>query len=235
MKLTLIMVGETPAAMRDQFERYLPQFQEMLAGEGFEFDPVRVLDGDPLPDPAGLQGIIITGSAASVYDDRPWLNPLREFIVAAYKAKIPTLGICFGHQIMADALGGEVAKSEKGWGIGRHVYQLSGNADFMSGMPDNIAIAASHQDQVITAPKCATIFLSSDFTPNAGLIYDNGSAISMQPHPEFDHDYSEALVELRRDNPLSDDEVIAAKVTLDAPVDSKEVGKRLARFLNDRK
>lgn len=230
MKLTLIMVGETPAPMRDRFERYPPQFQKMLADDGFEFDPVWVLDGDPLPDPARLQGIIITGSAAGVYDDRAWMNPLKDFIRSAYAAKIPMLGICFGHQIMADALGGEVRKSEKGWSIGRHVYRISGDPEFMSGMPREIAIAASHQDQVMTPPACASVFLSSDFTPNAGLIYDNGAAISMQPHPEFDLDFSQALVELRRDNPLDDEEVATAKATLDIPVDSKEVAKGLARF-----
>lgn len=231
MKLTLIMVGETPAPMQHQFGHNPPQFQKMFGSDGFEFETVRVLKGDPLPDPTSLQGIVITGSAAGVYEDHPWMEPLRTFIRQAYKANIPMLGICFGHQIMADALGGEVRKSEKGWSIGRHVYQVSGNPKFMSGMPSEIAITASHQDQVITAPACATVFLSSKFTPNAGLIYDNGAAISLQPHPEFEQDYSKALVELRRDNPLNDDEVAAGKATLDTPVDSQEVAKRLARFL----
>lgn len=231
MKLTLIMVGQTPTPMQEQFKRNPPLFQNMFGSDGFEFDTVRVLEGETLPAADTLQGIVITGSAAGVYENHTWLDPLRAFIRDAYQAKTPMLGICFGHQIMADALGGEVRKSEKGWGIGRHVYRLTGNPDFMSGMPQEVAIAASHQDQVITAPTCSTVFLSSNFTPNAGLIYDNGAAVSMQPHPEFEQDYSKALVELRRNDPLNDDEVAAGKATLDAPVDSQEVAKRLARFL----
>ena len=81
----------------------------------------------------------ITGSAAGVYDDFPWLDPLRDFIRRAYAAKTPMLGICFGHQIMADALGGDVRKSEKGWGIGRHVYDV----DAAPGVPRRPASASS--------------------------------------------------------------------------------------------
>ena len=77
-----------------------------------------------LPDPAGLEAILLTGSPAGVYDDLDWIAPLERFVRAAYHAKIPMAGICFGHQLIAQALGGTVRKSEKGWGIGRHVYDV---------------------------------------------------------------------------------------------------------------
>lgn len=235
MKLTIIHVGETPAAMQKQFGRYPTQFQNMFAstGEAFDFESAFVLDGAPLPDPGALEGVVITGSAAGVYDTPTWIDPLRAFVRDAYAAKTPMLGICFGHQIMADALGGDVRKSEKGWGLGRHVYEVTANPSFMNGA-SKVAIAASHRDQVITPPAEAEAFLASEFTPNAGLIYKNGAAISIQPHPEFDVSYSRALIELRRNDPLNDQQVMETSKTLDVPVDNVEVAKGLARFLKTR-
>ncbi|UJQ93128.1 type 1 glutamine amidotransferase [Mariluticola halotolerans] len=236
MKLTILQVGECPAPMRQQFGRYPTHFEDMFAatGAGLTFESVYLLDGAPLPDPRNLEGVVITGSAAGVYDSLPWMDPLRAFIRDAYAAKTPTLGICFGHQIMADALGGDVRKSEKGWGLGRQVYAVKNKPGFMNGIGDAVAIAASHQDQVIAPPADAEVFLASDFTPNAGLIYRNGAAMSMQPHPEFNEDFSRGLVELRRNNPLSDDEVEAVDRSLDTPVDSPEVARGLTRFFTDR-
>jgi GMP synthase-like glutamine amidotransferase len=233
MKLTIIQTGESPQGLRDEFGRYPNQFPAMFtrAGESFDYERVHILDGEALPDPAGLEGIIITGSAAGVYDDLPWMPPLRAFIRDAYAAGTPMLGVCFGHQIMADALGGDVRKSEKGWGIGRHVYQLTAHPHFMQGAPQSLGLAASHQDQVMAPPDDAEVFLSSDFTPNAGLIYRNGRAISVQPHPEFDMAFSRALVELRRHNPLDDATCARALASLDHPTDNVELASHLARFL----
>ena len=232
MKISIILVGETPEAMRGEFGGYPAQFHKMFddTGLGFDFETIRALDGEVLPAPDTLQAIVVTGSAAGVYDTSHWIDPLRAFIRAAYAVRTPMVGICFGHQIMADALGGGVRKSDKGWGIGRHVYKVHQKLDFMSQVGDEVAINASHQDQVIAPPPDAEVFLSSQFTPNAGLIYKSGAAISMQPHPEFEADFARALVELRRGNPLTDAQVEAAKSTLDIPVDSADVAMWLGRF-----
>ena len=101
-------------------------------------------------------------------------------------------GICFGHQLMAQALGGTVRKSEKGWGIGRHVYDVVPGNGVIDG--DKIAIAASHQDQVIEPPAGATTIFHSAFTPHAGLLYANGAAMSVQPHPEFTPAFAHCLL-----------------------------------------
>lgn len=233
MKLTILQVGETPESLRDQFDRFDNFFERMLeaTGHGFTFEAVPILAGAPFPDPAAIEGAIVTGSAAGVYDHPDWIDPLRAFIRNAYASKTPMLGVCFGHQIMADALGGDVRKSEKGWGIGRHVYGVAPKHAALSGLGSQIAIAASHQDQVITPPDGAEVFLSSDFTPNAGLVYASGAAISVQPHPEFDVAFSRAMVELRRDNPLPDEIVDERLASLDAPVDNSALAEALAQFL----
>ncbi|MBO9589041.1 gamma-glutamyl-gamma-aminobutyrate hydrolase family protein [Devosia sp.] len=200
MRLTIIQTGEVPEPLRDNFGPYHSMFERMFDAteNGFSYEVVDVEGNSLLPDPSRIEGIVITGSPAGVYEDHDWLPPLREFIRRAYSAKTPMLGVCFGHQIMADALGGDVRKSEKGWGLGRHAYRVAGRPDFMADAPETLAIACSHQDQVIVPPAEAEVILASDFTPNAGLFYKSGKALSFQPHPEFLDDYAMALVELRR-------------------------------------
>lgn len=231
MKLTIIQTGEVPEPLRPRFGPYAKMFERMfdLTGNGFAYETVKVTEGEPLPDPSILDGIVITGSAAGVYDDHVWLDPLREFIRSAYAARTPTLGICFGHQIMADALGGDVRKSEKGWGLGRHTYAVKGRPAFMETAPAALAVACSHQDQVIVPPREAEVILSSDFTPNAGLAYRNGAALSFQPHPEFLDEYTVFLAELRRGK--APDEVIdAAVASVATPSDSAAVAGYIGRF-----
>lgn len=232
MKLTIIQVGECPEKLRHRFDRYPDHFQRMFGqtGADFTFGSALILDGAPFPEPGDLEGIIITGSAAGVYDTPVWINPLRDFIRRAYAKKTPMLGVCFGHQIMADALGGDVRKSEKGWGLGRGEYQVRQKPAWLNGIGENVAIAASHQDQVITPPADAEVFLASEFTPNAGLIYGNGAAISIQPHPEFDAEFASALVELRRDNPITNDQADTAVASLENPLDSIDIAAGLASF-----
>jgi GMP synthase-like glutamine amidotransferase len=235
MKITIIQTGEVPLALREKFGRYPPMFRRMFeeAGEAFEYETVAVHDGAPFPDAGALEGILITGSAAGVYDDYTWLDPLREFIRSAYAARTPMLGICFGHQIMADALGGDVRKSEKGWGLGRHTYRVAGRPGFMARAPEALAVACSHQDQVIVPPKEAEVILASEFTPNAGLAYANGAALSFQPHPEFDDEYTLALAELRRGK--APDEVIDnAFASVAAPSHSRDVAGYVGAFFRGR-
>jgi len=235
MKLTIIQTGGVPAALADRFMPYPSMFQTMFdrTGQGFTYETVPIYEGAPLPDPAQLEAILITGSAAGVYDDLFWLDPLRGFIRDAYAHRTSMLGICFGHQIMADALGGDVRKSDKGWGLGRHTYSVLQRPGFMGNAPASLSVACSHQDQVIVAPKDAEVILASDFTPNAGLAYKNGAALSFQPHPEFADDYTAALIELRRGK--APDEVVETAIkSVAKPSDSADVARYLGQFFKGR-
>lgn len=234
MKLTVIQAGENLPDLQADFGLYPRFITETFAQAGlpFDYEFVRVFDGEVAPDPAGLHAILITGSAAGVYDDLPWIEPLRQFIRRAYDVQTPMLGICFGHQIMADALGGDVRKSEKGWGIGRHVYRLAHKPQGFETFGEDVAIVASHQDQVITPPTSARVFLASEFTPNAGLVYDNGAAISVQPHPEFPAPYSKALIERRRGQRFANDVADTAVASLEQPLDRFAVAKALGQTLS---
>lgn len=130
---------------------------------------------------------------------------------------------------MADALGGKVEKSHKGWGLGRHTYTVNARPDFMADAPETFAIACSHQDQVIEPPAEAEVILASDFTPNAGLFYKSGKALSFQPHPEFVEEYAQALVDLRRG--IAPDEVVETGLkSFDKQSDSSQVAEYIGAF-----
>ena len=92
----------------------------------------------------------MTGSAAGVYDDLPWIAPLKSFL-RDVDGRAKLVGLCFGHQILAAAFGGTVEKSAKGWGIGLHTYDLFERADWMDDAT-RISVPAIHQDQVIVPP-----------------------------------------------------------------------------------
>lgn len=231
MKLTLIQPTDVPGPLRDRFGSYHLMVERRFAEHGFSFETVKLGEGQTLPDPATLEATLIMGSAAGVYDTHyAWMDPLRVFIRAAYAAKTPMLGICFGHQIIADALGGDVRKSEKGWGLGRHVYGVTKRPAMLGGDLPEFAIACSHQDQVIVPPAEAEVFLASDFTPNAGLVYRNGRTMSLQSHPEFEDDYTLALAELRRGK-APDHVVDTALASVSRASDSRELAGYLAVFL----
>ena len=137
------------------------------------------------------------------------------------------IGVCFGHQVMAEALGGQVIKSPMGWGTGLHKYDVIRPQPWTNG-ERRIAVPASHQDQVVAQPQNTEVVAASEFTPFAALAWTDRPAISFQFHPEFSPAYAKALIEKRYDRVNSPDEAIAS---LDAPNDNALVGGWIRRFL----
>jgi GMP synthase-like glutamine amidotransferase len=140
---------------------------------------------------------------------------------------VSLVGIFFGHQVMAEAFGGHVAKSERGWGVGLHTYPIVRREWWMDDA-QAVSVPASHQDQVVLQPPDTDVVASSLFTPYAGLAWRKRRAISFQFHPEFEPDYARALIEARRERlPQAD----AALASLDRPNDNGRVGGWIRRFL----
>jgi GMP synthase-like glutamine amidotransferase len=230
-KITIIETGLVSSEHRAGHGSFPQMFERMIgaADAAASFATVRLVDGDALPDPAGLDAILITGSPAGVYDELDWIAPLERFVRAAYDARTPMVGVCFGHQLIAQALGGVVRKSEKGWGIGRHVYDVVPGNGVIDG--EAIAIACSHQDQVIAPPADATTILHSTFTPHAGILYGNGTTLSLQPHPEFTAAFAHVCCEKAGQNSAPEPLVATAKASLEQPLDHTDLGRAIARFL----
>ena len=223
MKIAVLETGVPPAPLADQFGSYPDMFAELLGPE-FQIETFDVQSGH-LPDPAAHQAYLVTGSPAGVYDPLPWIEPLQQFIRSAGDARM--VGVCFGHQVMAEALGGHVVKSEKGWGTGLHTYDIVDAQPWLDG-ERQVAIPASHQDQVVRQPPNTRVVAKSDFTPFAALAWTDRPAISFQFHPEFSVGYAKALIEKRYDRVNDPD---AALASLDAPNDSARVGAWIRRFL----
>jgi len=230
-RVTIIETGLVSPKQRQRHGSFPQMFQRLIgaADASIAFDIVSVIEGGPLPDPKALEAVLITGSSAGVYDAFDWIAPLEDFVRAAYSSNIPMVGVCFGHQLIAQALGGVVRKSEKGWGIGRHVYDIAPGNGVIDG--ERIALACSHQDQVIEPPRGAKTLMFSDFTPHAGLLYANGAALSVQPHPEFSIDFAHVCCQLR-EGKAPDDLVASAKASLDLPLESARLGEAITRFLS---
>ena len=224
MKVAILETGRPPGKLSEQFGDYPRMFAELL-GSGFDIESFDVQAGQ-LPDPAAHEACLITGSPAGVYDPLPWIEPLQQFIRSADRAKM--VGICFGHQVMAEALGGHVVKSDKGWGAGLHRYTVLRAEPWIDSV-ETIAIPASHQDQVIVQPPNTQVVAASDFTPFAALAWTDRPAISFQFHPEFSADFAKALIEQRYDIVPDPDAAIAS---LDAPNDNEIVAGWIRNFLN---
>lgn len=224
MKLAILETGHPPGDLEERFGSYPTMFADMLGPE-FDVESFDVSAGELPGDPAEHGAYLITGSPAGVYEPLPWIGPLCNFIRAADQAKM--VGVCFGHQVMAEALGGHVEKSDKGWGAGLHHYSVVRSEPWMEGAK-TIAVPASHQDQVLIQPPNTDVVTSSAFTQYAGLAWTDRPAISFQFHPEFAPDYAKALIEKRYDIVPDPDAAIAS---LDAPNDNARVADWIRRFL----
>jgi GMP synthase-like glutamine amidotransferase len=223
MRIAILETGKPPEALIPRFGLYSGMVERLLAAPGRDFTVVDVTTESP---PSGFDAYLITGSSAGVYDPLPWIEPLKAFL-RAERGRAPMAGVCFGHQIMAEAFGGKVIKSPKGRGIGLQAYRVEAGAPWMEPV-ESISIPASHQDQVVEPPSGARVLAGNDFCPFALLDY--GDAISIQPHPEFDPAFAKALIESRLDTSEAA-RPEAALASLDAPNDSARVGRWIGRFL----
>lgn len=210
MKIGVLQTGLTAEELVDRWGEYDRIFTDFLGpeDEALTFKGWRVVEGEIPTSPSEMDGWIISGSKHGVYEDHAWLPPLKDFIRACATARVPMIGVCFGHQVMAEALGGKAIKSEKGWGLGPHDYEMGNLPNWMNDAPLAITIQAVHQDQVVTLPPDAKRIASSPFCENAALLYgdpDAPYAISIQPHPEFSPDFLEDLIAARRGSAFPQD------------------------------
>ena len=172
---------------------------------------------------------LITGSKSSVYDKEPWIEILMEFVRELNEQQRKLIGICFGHQLVAQALGGRVEKSPKGWGVGVHTHIFNEIPEWHDGKTREFNILVSHQDQVIQNADGAKVLAGSDFCENAVCQLDN-HVLTFQGHPEFVQDYSRKIIGFRK-------EMIGEKVSraglesLSIAPDSLKVTKWIANFI----
>ncbi|RCK53819.1 glutamine amidotransferase [Thalassospira profundimaris] len=233
MKIGILETGFVPDEMQDEFKSYPVMFKKMLGSvdPSLEFQSWSVLI-DQFPDSIrDADAWVITGSKHGVYENLPWMIRLQAMLRDIVAADIPVFGVCFGHQILAAALGGTVVKSDKGWGIGVHEYKLAQNTPkWVEDAPATMKLNAFHQDQVVKLPETASVWASSEFCPYAGLNYGDRAA-SIQPHPEFSFEYENALLQARRGELIPEDVAEIAEESMKNPVDGNSFARWIVAFL----
>ena len=227
MKLGILKTDTVRPQWARNFGQYPDMFVTLLskADPSMEFVTYDVEGGQYPQDIDEVDAYLITGSKSSVYDDKLWIPPLIEFVqrIAACNKKI--IGICFGHQLVAHALGGKVEKSSKGWGAGVHTHTFSELPPWHDGKGSELNILVSHQDQVVKNASGARVLASSDFCENAVCQIDE-QVLTFQGHPEFTPEYSREIMELRRE--LFGEEVYHGAV---ASLAGEHQGDRVAHWI----
>ncbi|OCP36199.1 type 1 glutamine amidotransferase [Ensifer sp. LC163] len=222
MKIGILQTGHAPVELIETYGDYSDFFVKLLAGEEAEFVTYSVVDGVFPEGPAAADAWLITGSRFAVYEPHPWIGPLETLVREIYARRLPMVGICFGHQIIAQALGGKVEKYQGGWSVGPVEYRRHD-------LGISQTLLAWHQDQVVDLPEDAEVIGSTPFCANAMLRYGD-RALTFQPHPEFTPAFFDALILKRGDVlPANLRRVTAAPV--DVSLARAEIVKEIAEFL----
>lgn len=200
-KLLLIQTGEAPETLTRQFGGFADWFRVAMRVAPECMQVIRVDAGGALPLPAAVAGAVITGSAAMVTDRANWSERTAAWIRAAMAAHTPMFGVCYGHQLMADALGGRVGWLPAGREIGTQAITHDGAArsgDWMHGLPAAFAAHTTHRQTVLAAPPGSTVLARSARDPHQLLRY-SAHAVSSQFHPEFTAAHMRAYIAARAD------------------------------------
>ena len=223
MLIGILQCGHFPTAPGHPKKTYTDLYSGFLAGHCLTFETYSVVDMEFPENIRAAEGWLVTGSKHGAYEDHEFIPPLEDFIRDAYANAVPIVGICFGHQVIAQALGGVVQKFEGGWSTGRTEYDFDG---------EMLALNAWHQDQVVTVPADAQVIASTPFCANAGLAY-KGRALSIQPHPEFGKDEVDLLLEARAPGVVPPELIDRAAGEQGKPLANQDMGNRIAAFFKE--
>ncbi|WP_271408609.1 type 1 glutamine amidotransferase [Pseudomonas sp. Q1-7] len=227
LRICILENGQTPDDLVGEFGSYPSMIERWIAPflpeATFTYlSPVR---GEALPDPDAFDGYILSGSKYSTYERAPWMLDLIAFLQALKARAIPVFGICFGHQIMADAYGGKTTKASNGWGVGAQHYEYTEGAG-----PTAAPAYIFHQDQVTTLPPGATCIGGSLHCLNGVISYDF-PALSVQYHPEFTAAYIHALATKYRGSLLPETISQGALDSIESlEVDNRQISNWAASF-----
>lgn len=224
MKIGILKSGHPPEDLRPEYGDYDDVFSRMLADQGLTFEGYSVVDMAFPDSVTACDGWLITGSRHGAYEDLAFIPPLEDFIRQAYAADIPLVGVCFGHQIIAQALGGKVEKFRDGWAVGRQTYDWNGEA---------VSLNAWHQDQVTEVPSDATVCASNDFCQNAAMVYGK-KAFTVQAHPEYDSNFIAGLAKFRGRGVVPDAQLAELESNLEKPVDNARLARQIGQFFRER-
>ncbi len=220
MKIGILMCGAFPQNLQELTGDFDVMFQSLLGGQEFTFETYSVFENQFPASVQDCDGWLISGSKFGVYDGHAWIAALEDFVREAIQVARPVVGICFGHQLVAQALGGTVEKFKGGWAIGRKIYEFGGV---------ELPLNAWHQDQVTEIPAEAKVIGRSAFCENAMLAYGD-TAFSVQAHPEYSHEFIKGLADTRGRGLVPDALLEQLEANLDLPLDQVMFAERIGQF-----
>ena len=213
---------------------YVDMFRRMVreVDPGVELVVYDARGGTLASGPHECDAWMLTGSSASVYDDEPWIDELTGFVRDLHRTAAPTVGICFGHQLLAHALGGRTERAATGWGVGAVPMSVTAPEAWMDPPLTAATLLYSHQDQVTALPPGGRVLATAPHCPVAMLAVGH-DAIGVQAHPEFRADYVRALLDDRVDR-IGEARTAEAIASLAVPTDERTVAGWLLGFLHRR-
>ena len=224
MKLGILQCGHAPDPVAQKHGDFDHMFAQLLAPYGYSYEVWNVVDMQFPDGPAAADAWLLTGSKHGAYEDHPFIPPLEALIRDIQASGRRMLGICFGHQIIAKALGGTVEKFKGGWSIGRTAYDIPALG--------HVYLNAWHLDQVTTLPEGAEVVGQNDFCANAALVYGD-SILTIQPHPELSPTIISDYLAARANDPAYPQDLIAAALEENAhPTDDARFAGLMAGFLD---
>ncbi|MBT6531648.1 MAG: type 1 glutamine amidotransferase [Marinovum sp.] len=222
MKVGILQAGHAPAEMIAETGNYAQMFTQFLSGRDYSFAAYSVVDMEFPKSAHSADCWVITGSRHGVYENLPFIEPLKALVRDIYNLKIPLVGVCFGHQVIAQALGGQVEKYSGGWSVGATDYDFEGQT---------VSLNAWHQDQVVALPADARVLGSSPFCKYAFLGYGE-NVFTVQAHPEFDSRFINGLIDTRGRGLVPDDLLERASRKLELPNSNSALADRIHSVLN---
>lgn len=202
MQIGILQCDSVEADLQPEFKDYPDMFQRLLAsdtaGPELAFRTYDLTAGQFPKASNECDAWLITGSKWSVCDSDEWIARAHEFVRELHASRRPTVGICFGHQLIARALGGKVEKADVGWGVGVRTASILQRREWMRPGHDTLSLLVSHQDQVIEPPVEAALIAEYALCPY-DMLEIGGHMLTMQGHPEFPKEYARALMIKRRD------------------------------------
>ena len=216
----------------ERFRHLAGDYPEMfgaLFGTSFDLIPYDVCNGGWPASLDECDAYLCTGSRWSVYDNVAWIHELKTFVRRSYETSKPFIGICFGHQMMAEALGGKVEKSDYGWGVGIHPLEITQAEPWMQPAQTTLKLHYMHQDQVTRLPENSVVLARSEHCPVAAFRVGD-TMLGLQAHPEFTNEYSAALLTDRLER-IGADRVETARASLVHRTDEDVFVKWMAEFL----
>jgi len=231
MKLGILQSDSVLPEFRARFGDYPDMFQSLFlrADPSLSFGVFNVVTGHYPDQVDECDAYVITGSKASVYDNETWITTLGDYTKALNRQKKKLLGVCFGHQLIAEVFGGKTEKSPRGWGVGVHTINVVANRTWMQPPRPTLNVVVSHQDQVTRLPDGAELIASSDFCENS-MFQLGENILTIQGHPEFSKAYSRTMMQYRAEK-IGEEKLKKGIESLNKSVDDLLLSQYMLAFL----